>query len=61
MLAVTIRSSLLESVSAAKRERRGDDVVIRVGEGIIAAAKVQGNTKCYENEPRFNGVDLINN
>ena len=45
MLAVTIRSSLLESVSGAKRERRGDDVVIRKGEGIIAAAKVQGNTK----------------
>ena len=45
MLAVTIRSSLLESVSAAKRERRGDDVVIRKGEGIIAAAKVQENTK----------------
>ena len=44
MLAVTIRSSLLESVSAAKRERRGDDVVIRIGERIIAAAKVQGNT-----------------
>ena len=44
MLAVTIRPSLLESVSAAKRERRGDDVVIRIGERIIAAAKVQGNT-----------------
>ena len=44
MLAVTIRSSLLESVSAAKRERRGNDVVIRIGERIIAAAKVQGNT-----------------